>query len=222
MQALALGVDYLLKQQSPDGAWRSDVYATFKDGVALTPLAVTALQEAHDAGVRNAAVETAIKKGCEHLATFVKDGTVVPPPDGFDYPLYTAALTLKAFSHPTAKDFALHRGAWVKYLKERQLTERLGWKPEDKEYGGWGYCRVIPKKPEPGQFAPNLIESNLSATVFALDALKAADARNDVQGRGDLRPPVPEAGRAVRTSRRSTWTAGSTSSTTTRSATRPG
>jgi hypothetical protein len=175
-EALALGVDYLLKQQSADGAWRSDVYATFKDGTALTPFTVTALQEAHDAGVRTPTTEAALNKGCAFLAAFTKpDGTVTPPADGFDYPLYTAALTLKAFSHSTATDFAKHRAAWVKYLKERQLTEPLGWKPEEKQYGGWGYCRVIPKKPEPGAFAPNLIESNLSATVFALDALKAAD-----------------------------------------------
>jgi hypothetical protein len=175
MQALTLGVEYLTGQQSPDGAWRSDVYATFKDGTALTPLAVTALQEAHDAGVRNAALETAIRKGCEFLATFTKpDGAVTPPADGFDYPIYTSALTLKAFSHPTATDFAKHRGTWVKYIKDRQLTEKLGWKPEEKQYGGWGYCRVIPTKPEPGKFAPPLIESNLSATVFALDALRAA------------------------------------------------
>jgi hypothetical protein len=174
METLALGVDYLLAQQSKDGVWRSDVYATFKDGTALTPLAVTALQEAHDAGIRNPAIETAIKKGCEYLAQFVKDGTVAPPTDGFDYPIYTAALALKAFSHPTAPDFAKHRSAWVKDLKDRQLTEKLGWKPEEKQYGGWGYCRVIPKKPEPNTFAPNLIESNLSATVFALDALRTA------------------------------------------------
>ncbi len=172
-QALALGCDYLQNQQSPDGAWRSDVYATFKDGTALTPLAVVALQEAHDAHIHNRVVEAMIKKGCEFLAKFVKpDGTIEPPTDGFDYPVYTAALTLKAFSHPTAKDFAKHRAGWVKYLKERQLTTALGWKEADKQYGGWGYCRVIPKKPEPGTLAPSLIESNLSATVFALDALK--------------------------------------------------
>jgi hypothetical protein len=174
-EALALGVEYLLKQQSPDGAWRSDVYATFKDGTALTPFAVTALQEAHDAGVRTPEVAAAIKKGCAFLATFTTpDGNVKPPADGFDYPLYTAALTLKAFSRSSATDFAKHRAAWIRYLKERQLTEKLGWKPEEKQYGGWGYCRVIPKKPEPGALAPTLIESNLSATVFALDALRAA------------------------------------------------
>src|SRR5439155_13012900 len=85
-------------------------------------------------------------------------------------------LTIKALSHATGKEHVQARDAWVKYLKERQLTEKLGWKPEEKQYGGWGYCRVIPKKPEPNVIAPPLIESNLSATVFALDALKAAGA----------------------------------------------
>jgi hypothetical protein len=174
--AIKLGVDYLLAHQSRDGGWRSDVYATFKDGTALTPLVVTALLEADDAGVRNVALEAAIKKGCDYLAGFVKNGIVTPPPDGFEYPVYTAALTLKAFSHPNTENYAKYRDAWVKYLKERQLTEKLGWKPGEKQYGGWGYCRVIPQKPEPGAFAPTLIESNLSATVFVLDALKAADA----------------------------------------------
>src|SRR5262245_42770070 len=50
-EALAAGVEYLLKQQSEDGAWRSDVYATFKDGTALTPLVVAALQEAGSSGL---------------------------------------------------------------------------------------------------------------------------------------------------------------------------
>jgi hypothetical protein len=174
-ESLAAGLAYLLKQQSDDGAWRSDLYATFKDGTALTPLAVTALQDAHDAGARDASVTAAINKGLSWLAKFSKpDGTIDPGPDGFDYPVYTAALTLKAFAHATGKDFAKHRAAWVKYLKDRQLTDKLGWKSDEKQYGGWGYCRVIPKKPEPNVIAPPLIESNLSATLFALDALKAA------------------------------------------------
>jgi hypothetical protein len=175
MQALALGVDYLLAHQSPDGAWHSDVYATFKDGTALTPLVVTALQEAQDAHVRNRTIEAAIHKGLAWLAKLSKpDGTIDPGPDGLDYPIYTASLTIQAFSHPSAKDFLKYRDAWANYLKDRQLTAKLGWKEDDKQYGGWGYCRVIPKKPEPNTIAPPLIESNLSATLFALDALQAA------------------------------------------------
>jgi squalene-hopene/tetraprenyl-beta-curcumene cyclase len=174
-EALATGVAYLLSEQSDDGSWRSDLYATFKDGLALTPLVVSALQEAAAVGVEPAGAAVARRKGIEFLARFAKaGGTIDPGPDGIDYPVYTAAMTVKVLSHPDGKDFKPARDGWVKYLKERQLTARLGWKEEEKQFGGWGYCRVIPQKPKPNEFAPNLIESNLSATLFALDALKAA------------------------------------------------
>ncbi|MBA4062308.1 MAG: hypothetical protein C0501_01115 [Isosphaera sp.] len=172
--ALAAGVEYLLAHQADDGSWRSDRYATFKDGTALTPFAVCALQDALDAGVDNPEVPKAVRKGCDFLMQFLKAPGVDPGPDGFEYPLYTAALTLKAFSHPSAREFSSARGPWVKFLKERQLTEALGWKPDEKPYGGWGYCRVVPRKPAAGAIAPPLVESNLSATAFALDALRAA------------------------------------------------
>jgi squalene-hopene/tetraprenyl-beta-curcumene cyclase len=176
--ALAKGVAYLLKLQSPDGAWRSDVYATFKDGPALTPLVVCALQEAGASGLPEAStlpVTVARRKGSEYLAKLIKpDGSIDAGEDGLDYPVYTASLAVRALSHPANKDLLAARDAWLKYLLDRQLTEKLGWKPEDKEFGGWGYCRAIPQKPEPNTIAPPLIESNLSATVFALDALRAA------------------------------------------------
>ncbi len=175
-ESLARGVTYLLKQQSADGAWRSDVYATFKDGTALTPLALLALLDAAEAGQNRAESLAARKKAAAWLAKFAQaDGTIHPGPDGFEYPVCTAALSVKALSHPENAEHRAARDAWVKYLQERQLNEKLGWKPEDKQYGGWGYCRVLPRKPQPNQFAPPLIESNLSATLFALDALKAAE-----------------------------------------------
>jgi squalene-hopene/tetraprenyl-beta-curcumene cyclase len=167
--AIPRGVAFLLKQQSPDGAWRSDVYGTFKDGTALTPLVVCALQEAAEPGVREA-----VRNGSEYLAKLIKPDGTVDVEGGLDYPVYTAALAVVALSHQDNKDLLKARDAWLKYLLDRQLTEKLGWKPEDKEIGGWGYCRAIPTKPEPGKFAPPLIESNLSATVFALEALRAA------------------------------------------------
>jgi squalene-hopene/tetraprenyl-beta-curcumene cyclase len=168
---LPRGVAFLLQQQSPDGAWRSDVYGTFKDGTALTPLVVCALQEA---GTSVPGTSDAVRKGSEYLAKLIKPDGTVDVEGGLDYPVYTAAQAVVALSHPDNKDHLKARDAWLKYLLDRQLTEKLGWKPGDKEFGGWGYCRAVPAKPEPGKFAPPLIESNLSATVFALEALRAA------------------------------------------------
>lgn len=166
-EARAAGVRYLLQQQSPDGAWRSDVYATFKDGPALTPLVVSALQAAADP------ISTAARrKGSEYLAGLIRpDGTTAAD---LDYPAYTAALAVSVLSHPDNAHLRAARDGWLKFLLDRQLTDRLGWHPADPPYGGWGYCRLVPDKPKPGGFAPPLVESNLSATVYALDALKAA------------------------------------------------
>jgi squalene-hopene/tetraprenyl-beta-curcumene cyclase len=173
--AVVAGVEFLVKQQSPDGAWRSDLYATFKAGPALTPLVVVALQEADQPGSQPAAA----RKGSEYLASLVNpDGTITGGDGDLDYPVYTAALSVVALSHPDNKDLLKARDAWLKYLLDRQLLGELGWKPDDKQYGGWGYCRLVPRKPEPGKIAPPLIESNLSATVFALEALRAAGVKD--------------------------------------------
>lgn len=184
-EALATGVAFLLGAQSPDGAWRSDLYATFKDGLALTPLVVGALQDAALVGVEPTTAAAARRKGIEFLVKFAQpNGSIDAGPDGIDYPVYTAAMAVKILSHADGKDFQPARAAWLKYLKERQLTAKLGWKQDEKQYGGWGYCRVIPRKPEPNTFASPLIESNLSATTFALEALKAAD---------ELKPEIAQA-----------------------------
>jgi squalene-hopene/tetraprenyl-beta-curcumene cyclase len=74
---------------------------------------------------------------------------------------------------------ARQRDAWLNYLRERQLTEALDWRPADRPYGGWGYCAIVPRKPPPGELGPPMLESNLSATTFALDALRAAGVPRD-------------------------------------------
>ncbi len=154
----------------------SDVYATFQDGTALTPLAATAWQD--DGSMY---CSTPRRKAVRWMVEKVRpDGSIDAGQDGFPYPLYTAALTLAALSHGDIPqddpEVRAARTAWLKYLLARQLTEQHGWTPADKQYGGWGYYPSIPKKPKLGQIVPaqQLLESNLSATVFALDALKAA------------------------------------------------
>jgi hypothetical protein len=163
--------EWLASKQSDDGAWRSDVYGTFKDGTALTPLALYALILADPKS-------PAIPKGVKYVAGMAQaDGSIrAPERHGFDFPLYTAALAATALSHPTQAEHGKARDAWLKFLRDRQLTEQHGWTPRDREYGGWGYCHGLPLKPNPGAMASPMTESNLSATTFALAAFKAAGA----------------------------------------------
>ena len=168
-EALKKAVAFLEPKQSPDGAWRSDLVGTFKDGTALTPLVLLALLHADP---KNAG----IPKAANWLADMAKpDGTIAAPEaHGFDYPVYTSALTVRALSHANCPPHHKARDAWLKFLQERQLTEALGWRPADREFGGWGYAHGIPRKAKAGELIPPLTESNLSATTIALAALTAA------------------------------------------------
>src|SRR5207244_1816778 len=53
------------------------------------------------------------------------------------------------------------------------------WKPTDRAYGGWGYSLVPPRKPAPGEPSSPLAEPNMSATRFAVEALRAAGSPAD-------------------------------------------
>jgi hypothetical protein len=86
---------------------------------------------------------------------------------------------VQVLSQPAHDRHRKARDAWLAYLRARQLTEDLGWQPADKPYGGWGYAPHLPRKPGPGEPLPPLTESNLSATTFALEALRAAQVAAD-------------------------------------------
>jgi hypothetical protein len=185
--ALRQAVMFLCQKQDKDGAWRSDLYASFKDGSALTPLVLLALQQAYDADSRLPDLLPTLQRGYRFLAQWSQpDGTLRLEEEQLEYPVYTAALTLEVFSHGTAKEHRALRAGWVRYLLQRQLTEANGWQPQDDHYGGWGYCRLIPRKPEPGQFAPAFTESNLSATLYALQGLTQAEALDTATARKAL------------------------------------
>lgn len=174
-RALAAAARFLTARQAADGAWRSDLYGPFKDGSALTPLVVQALQATAPAAER----DTACRRGIAYLAAFARpDGSIEPGPHGLSYPVYTAAGAVTLLSGRGAGSLKA-RDTWLRCLRERQLAEDLGWQPSDKEYGGWGYCPVLPRKSPAGQRTPPLTESNLSATVAALEALRAAGVSAD-------------------------------------------
>jgi hypothetical protein len=174
--ALASAVRFLLDRQGPDGAWRSDTYGVFKGGDALTPLVVRTLLELPAAGE----VLDRARRGLAYLAGMARaDGTIDEGRYGLSYPVYTSALAVTVLSHPAAAGQEAAREAWLGYLRERQLTEGLGWQPADPEHGGWGYAHGPPHKPPPGVLLEPLALPNLSATVFALEALRAAGCPPD-------------------------------------------
>ncbi len=170
-RSLSLAVAFLLSRQAQDGAWRSDVYGHFKDGDALTPLVLQTLL----AAAPPSSTEPSCRRGAAYLVDMVRpDGSIDPGPQGLSYPVYTAAGAVLVLSHPSNERQRPARDAWRAFLRRRQLTEDLGWLPTDPEFGGWGFAEDVPRKPGPGDVRPPLLESNLSATVFALEALRGA------------------------------------------------
>jgi hypothetical protein len=158
---------YLLARRSADGTWNSDTYGLFKDPAAITPIVTVALEATPATPDKQAAID----KARDYLSTLVKaDGTLEGQ---LNYPYYTAPLAILALAKSSKPSHVAARQGWIAYLRKRQLVEDLGWKPEDKEYGGWGYCVIEPLKPEPGKLGPSYVESNLSATLFTLEALRA-------------------------------------------------
>lgn len=177
-QALATATSFLLGQQAADGAWRSDHYGPFRDGGALTPPVLRTLLAMPSVP----GLESSYRKGASYLASLIKpDGTIEAGPYGLSYPVYTSAGAVHVLSQPCNAVHRKARDAWLAHLRGHQLTEELGWQPADKPFGGWGYSPYVPRRPRPdGPQLPGLPpESNLSATIFALEALRAASVVAD-------------------------------------------
>lgn len=142
---LAHGIVYLQRKQSRDGAWRSETYGLLRDGYSLTPFVTNALL---DAGAFTGRAIDFIEK---HALVF-----------GDDYPCYSAALSLKALIRSGRKAPKL-----VNWLREQQLTEQNGWRPEDAAYGAWGIGG-------PRRRAPYAGHVDISMTRYVIEGLAAA------------------------------------------------
>jgi hypothetical protein len=187
-ESLRKAGEYLVLRQEIDGAWRSDVYGQFKDGPSLTPLITEALYALDSSA--NEPVITPRNIGVDYLAGIagrVNAETGQAPrvdptrrgPGALPHPVYSAALTVIVLSRGEHAQHAKARDAWLAFLQSHQLTEKLGWGPEDAFYGGWGYSDTPPSKPPAGQQLNPLAEPNISATVFALEGLRAAGVPAD-------------------------------------------
>jgi hypothetical protein len=163
--AIVRGTDFLHSRQGSDGLWRSDVYGSFKDPSVLTPFVLSAI----DAASPGPAID---QRGLNFLIAMTRaDGSLDTGGLGCSYPIYTGAFTVGLLKSSRQTVHMRARTAWANDLASRQLDEKLGWQPQDPDYGGWGYAKELPRKPGAGlQVLPGT-ESNLSATTFALEAL---------------------------------------------------
>lgn len=170
-QSLSDATHYLVRHQSADGAWRSDVYGNFKEGDALTPLVLHALLHVPESPRR----DTALQKGRDYLASpeFIKR-LAADEDHRLNYPTYSASLAVLVLSGSKETAHRKARNAWLSFLRRRQLTEEKGWQPDDLAYGSWGLAGEPPHKPSGENVLPPFAQANLSATVFALDGLRAA------------------------------------------------
>lgn len=171
--ALARSGRFLVEAQSADGAWRSETYGALKDGPSLTPYVMSCLLFLPQADPQ---ASDAYGKGVEYLVGFVgQDGHLAVGSRELLFPVYTAASASRVVTKLNrGPRYVAAQRAWLGYLRQRQLDERLGWTPADPQYGGWGFSLEPPRKPPPGQLREFFCESNLAATVFALAALKSA------------------------------------------------
>ncbi len=170
-EANMAAVRFLLSKQSADGAWRSETYGTLTDGITLTGPVMKALMY----GPSGTETSEAIGRAAEYLYSWVsEDGSIQRDDRVPDFPVYSASLAVIALSRLPADEPLEARDAWLAFLREHQLTERLGWDPTDPAYGGWGYSIVPPHKPDRASPTRPPFDADLSSTLFAIGALRLA------------------------------------------------
>ena len=111
--SVAKAVGFLASKQSPDGAWRSEVYAPFKEGDALTPLLLTALLSLPLDDVSSAPCE----RGIAYLKTLSQ--RTFANEEGLKslaYPVYSGASTVIALHQWRRAEDEVLREKWIEAL----------------------------------------------------------------------------------------------------------
>ncbi|MEM6259852.1 MAG: hypothetical protein AAGI37_16375 [Planctomycetota bacterium] len=179
--AIRRAIAYLEEQQDDRGAWPSETYGLFRDGVALTPHVLRSLTAT---GRNNDATDLGFKfiHGLLTDQKFTRELELSTKVKG---PVYFSADTLLALqaaheAEQKRRHIALYRLYHV--LESLQIKTYLN--QEYAQFGGWGYGTEHFKAEAGGiewitsfdhgkaqaRIAPQL-SANISATVYALDML---------------------------------------------------
>ena len=148
--AVRAAVAWLAARQSSDGAWRSDRYAAFRDGDALTPVVLWALPP-------SLATRSAM--------AWLEALTDRPRP--LAYPLFTASYAAQVF----ARSGDVRRAAvWADVVESLRISPALGWPADSAACGAWSDAAEPPRYLDP---LPDMLAPNLSATLLGIQAMTA-------------------------------------------------
>jgi hypothetical protein len=163
---------FILDAQDVDGAWRSSHYGCFREGPELTPYVLSSLFFLPQGGDK---AKASFQKGVDYLITMVgPDGMIRVPPQGFAFPVHTSSMASRVVVLASKDGRHLRaQEAWLNFLLERRLGKDLGWETSDPQFGGWGFSIRLPRKELKIAGEP-FVESNLSATLFGIAALRSA------------------------------------------------
>ncbi len=155
-------LEFLASRQAPDGAWRSARYAAFRDGDALTPVVLWAVQDKPGA-------EAIIESGVRRLERLTDAQSRREEPwMELRYPLFTASYAAQVLAR--AGDGGRAR-VWTGLIERLRTSEELGWPSGDPACGAWGDAPAPPQFTRP---VPDMLAPNISATALATQALCAA------------------------------------------------
>jgi len=176
--SIACAARYMIRHQSKDGAWRSETYGFFKDGLSLTPQVLSCIFFTPQPG---ASVKEAYKKGADYLTSFVgEDGKLKVAERELNFPVLSSAAASRVVVLLEKNPTTLRaQAAWLEFARKRQLASALGWEKSDLEFGGWGFSLEPPRKPAPGQLKEMFFESNMVATLYGIAALRSAKVPAD-------------------------------------------
>ena len=157
-------LDFLAARQSADGAWRSERYAAFRDGGALTPVILWAwpASPSLDSGENYA-------RGLRWLERLTDaQATSAEPWIGLQYPLFTASYAAQVLARAGDERRA---NWWAGVIERLRIRPALGWPEGDVACGAWSDSPTPPRFVAP---VPDMLAPNISATVLALQGLAAA------------------------------------------------
>lgn len=167
VDSLRAAVAFLEAGQSEDGAWRSAHRGVFREGDALTPLVLWALEKLPSSLQPDKAIGRARRWLLQLSDDLSRSEASV---FSLSYPLFTASYAARLYAVSGDKK----RGEfWTNRMAELQLTEARGWAKSDPRFGGWSDASQPPRR-HPDEEVPDMWNPNLSATTCALMGLQAA------------------------------------------------